>query len=221
MVSGQEVASPSTTDTAEEFIASVHWKKPSAQSEMAAADGITPKPDVPKGMLRVHVQPWGEVHLDGVKRADGQRVVDIAAAPGRHELMVRNPLSEEVRQIVVVPPEGGELRIRLRPLPATLLLQSDQSLQVLASDTVIGEVVGGMPTLLEVPLRRWRGSDLVVLVLQRGARRKEVPLTLEAGRFHSLVVNDLGPESPTNGGPAREEERDRASAGKLRIRPKM
>ena len=93
--------------------APAHGPKPSAAA---------PQPDVrpreqaaapPTGSVRLHVQPWGEVYVDGRKFGVTPPLQNLALNAGTHRIEIRNPGFETHIQVVEIK-EREQIRIRHR-----------------------------------------------------------------------------------------------------------
>ncbi|MCP4504571.1 MAG: hypothetical protein GY822_32085 [Deltaproteobacteria bacterium] len=138
--------------------------------------------------VTVKVAPWGDVFVDGIRISNASTQVVVELEKGQHVLEVRNPFSAMHRQTVKVQDPQTEIRIRLLPEPATLLVEADENGILRANDVIVGEVVGGMPTVFELPFTEWRGSEKVQLRFEGERISRSYSMLLEAGKFHSLQV---------------------------------
>ncbi|MFJ0456240.1 membrane protein [Bordetella bronchiseptica] len=59
-----------------------------AQAESEAA--ATPAPAVARVTVRINVQPWGEIWINGVRRGVSPPMKELRLAPGRYSVVVRN-----------------------------------------------------------------------------------------------------------------------------------
>ncbi|MCS6912033.1 MAG: serine/threonine-protein kinase [Myxococcales bacterium] len=72
--------------------------------------------ELPTGGLRVVVEPWAEVHIDGQLAEVTPFARPLRLSEGPHVVELRNPYFEPVRQVVRVQPGVTEtLRVTLRP----------------------------------------------------------------------------------------------------------
>ncbi|GAB1576062.1 hypothetical protein [Bordetella petrii] len=75
----------------------------------AAAD--EPKPPEPappaSAEIRIHVQPWGEVLVDGRSRGISPPLNRLSLSPGRHQITIRNPAASDYHTTVNVSPGGS------------------------------------------------------------------------------------------------------------------
>jgi len=89
-----------------------------AAGEGAAAEGAeaaeaqageTPpeEPPATSVVVRVHVQPWGEVLIDGRSRGISPPLTELTLAPGRHRVTIRNPAAPDYETSVNVSPGGS------------------------------------------------------------------------------------------------------------------
>jgi hypothetical protein len=84
-----------------------------ADSEPAAGTSAQTLPRAASGVLRFHIVPWGEVHLDGRKVGAAPPLGRLSLPPGTHRIEVRNPGFASHAQVVEVR-AGEELSIRYR-----------------------------------------------------------------------------------------------------------
>ncbi len=94
---------------------------PVAEARPAPKTTAVKKPPPPRaepvpaatGLVRLNIQPWGEIHIDGTKYGVAPPLRDIALKPGIHRIEVRNPGFASYLQVVEIR-SGEEIRIRHR-----------------------------------------------------------------------------------------------------------
>ena len=89
----------------------------SDSAETFTAEGGNPVVPARAGFLRVVVDPWADVYIDGQKVVTTPTARSIALSPGRHFLKFANPFYEELQQEVVVRTAETEVvEVELQPL---------------------------------------------------------------------------------------------------------
>jgi class 3 adenylate cyclase len=76
----------------------------------AKSTGVPTASDAPSGTLKLAIQPWGEIYVDGGKRGFSPPLKALDLAPGRHRIEIRNGQFAPHRQIVDVK-SGEELTV--------------------------------------------------------------------------------------------------------------
>ncbi|MBO1113996.1 hypothetical protein [Bordetella petrii] len=79
-----------------------------AEAAQAQA-GETPPEEPPAAsvVVRVHVQPWGEVLIDGRSRGISPPLTELTLSPGRHRVTIRNPAAPDYETSVNASPGGS------------------------------------------------------------------------------------------------------------------
>jgi hypothetical protein len=67
-------------------------------------------PAAKPGTLKLSIQPWGEVYVDGSKRGVSPPISSLSLAPGKHRIEIRNGQFAPQKQTVDVK-SGGETTI--------------------------------------------------------------------------------------------------------------
>lgn len=81
---------------------------PAGQAAPAADAPKPPEPAPPaSGEIRIHVQPWGEVLVDGRPRGISPPLNRLTLSPGRHQITIRNPAASDYHTTVNVPSGGS------------------------------------------------------------------------------------------------------------------
>jgi hypothetical protein len=94
-------------------------KEPSAKVTVAAAAATTAEKTADKadsttakpGTVKLAVQPWGEVYVDGSKRGISPPLKSLRLAPGKHRIEIRNGQFEPHKETIEVK-SGAESTIR-------------------------------------------------------------------------------------------------------------
>ena len=73
-------------------------KRPDAASAPAAPAAPAAKP----GTLKLVIQPWGEVYVDGSKRGVSPPISSLSLTPGKHRIEIRNSQFAPQKQVVEV-----------------------------------------------------------------------------------------------------------------------
>jgi hypothetical protein len=68
-------------------------------------------PEVKPGTVKLAVQPWGEIYVDGSKRGLSPPLRSITLPPGKHKVEIRNGQFAVYKQTVDVQ-SGKELTVR-------------------------------------------------------------------------------------------------------------
>jgi len=77
---------------------------PGAPGEPAVPEEAPPTTSV---AVRVHVQPWGEVLVDGRSRGISPPLTELTLSPGRHRVTIRNPAAPDYQTTISVDPGGS------------------------------------------------------------------------------------------------------------------
>ena len=82
---------------------------PGATAPAAPTDATTPEEPPPAAsvVVRVHVQPWGEVVVDGRARGISPPLSELTLSPGRHRVTIRNPAAPDYHTTVNVSAGGS------------------------------------------------------------------------------------------------------------------
>ena len=85
-----------------------------AAGGQAAAPGTPAEPPQPEETpppasvaVRVHVQPWGEVLVDGRSRGISPPLTELTLSPGRHRVTIRNPAAPDYETTINVSAGGS------------------------------------------------------------------------------------------------------------------
>ncbi|MBI5543012.1 MAG: serine/threonine protein kinase [Deltaproteobacteria bacterium] len=90
---------------------------PSSAARTRPKSAVSPPGPVPpaapaESLLRIHVSPWADLHVDDALRGAGTMDYEILLPPGRHVVKLVNPFFVEHTQEVVLP-LADTLRVRL------------------------------------------------------------------------------------------------------------
>jgi hypothetical protein len=141
---------------------------PAAAAEPAAKpEALVSTDAVPTGVsaLEITVAPWGDIIVDGHTREKNVTRSRLYLPVGVHDVEIKNPWSRRERRRIEVTEGGATLRVRLRPLPASLIVHSNVDADVLIDGISVG--------------RSWTSeiAPLAVITLQRPGYK---PLITEA-----------------------------------------
>lgn len=170
--------------------AAAHEPSASKTTTAATAKATAPKQvhkraaPVPMGvgLLDVTVAPWGEIVVDGKTRAKSATRTRLYLPVGVHDIEVKNPWSRSEQRRVEVTHAGAQLRVRLRPRPASLVVHSNVDADVLIDGVSVGRSWTSEIAPLAVPLDGWRARRAVRITLQRpGFKPLVTEATLVAG----------------------------------------
>ncbi len=77
---------------------------PAASTEAKHIDAASPPatPAAKPGTLKLVIQPWGEVYVDGSKRGVSPPINQLSLAPGKHKIEIRNGQFVPQKQVVEV-----------------------------------------------------------------------------------------------------------------------
>lgn len=85
--------------------------RPETAGERAEKDADRPVATEKPGTVKLAVQPWGEVYIDGSKRGISPPLKAVNLSPGKHRVEIRNGQFAAYKQTVDVK-SGGELTVR-------------------------------------------------------------------------------------------------------------
>jgi hypothetical protein len=153
---------------------------PAAAAEPAAKpEALVSTDAVPTGVsaLEITVAPWGDIIVDGHTREKNVTRSRLYLPVGVHDVEIKNPWSRRERRRIEVTEGGATLRVRLRPLPASLIVHSNVDADVLIDGISVGRSWTSEIAPLAVPLDGWRARRRVRITLQRPGYK---PLITEA-----------------------------------------
>ncbi|WP_026075943.1 PEGA domain-containing protein [Noviherbaspirillum massiliense] len=104
----QPTASAADVKTASTASASAVTTKPAETAEKAGSDEATA---VKPGKVKLSIQPWGEIYVDGSKRGISPPLKSLTLPPGEHKIEVRNGQFVPYRQTIEVK-SGGEATVK-------------------------------------------------------------------------------------------------------------
>ncbi|KGD57103.1 serine/threonine kinase domain protein [Burkholderia pseudomallei] len=85
---------------------------PSVAQEAAAAAEQRPPPDMQETIpVRLHVRPWGDVYVSGVKRGASPPLRTLSLAPGVYQIEIRNGTLPPLRRTVKIDPGSKPVSI--------------------------------------------------------------------------------------------------------------
>lgn len=146
---------------------------PSARAVPAAAASVVPSgSDAPApGQLRLFVQPYADVYIDGTKRASAVPMVDLELSRGDHEVRLVHPDCEDwARRVHVDATTGGSpLRIRLQPKPAWLrVVSAPPDAEVMVDGVFRGTARETATEPLRIPMRDQSTRRVLVRLFKPG-----------------------------------------------------
>jgi class 3 adenylate cyclase len=92
-------------------IAMVKTQQPETAEEKSEKEADRPALTEKPGTVKLAVQPWGEVYIDGSKRGISPPLKALTLSPGKHRVEIRNGQFAAYKQTVDVK-SGGELTVR-------------------------------------------------------------------------------------------------------------
>jgi len=186
-----------------------------AVDETAGSGPAAPAPSVPRPAprapsrvavaavpLTVHVRPYAQrALLDGVEVATGQQRIVFSLTPGAHRLRIEHPCCDPFEKEVdaETAARGGELKIPLTPLPASLRVTGDPATRVFLDGKLLGTAGDSQREPFRVPVPQDGGSPYdgegELRLEPPGRPPASAPVRFRAGQ--EITVPVVRPEEPS------------------------
>ncbi len=143
-----------------------------------------PAPAAPlPGRLRLFVQPYADVFVDGQRRASGVPTLDLELTRGPHTLRLVHPDCDPWERRIDVAADGDPLRVRLVPKPAWLSIRATPPDADVMVDGVFEQTArDSIARPIRVPMNAGPTRTVTVRVFTPGYRDlvREVPVRANA-----------------------------------------
>ena len=148
------------------------------------------------GQLRIFVQPYADVYVDGTKRATAVPTLELSLPQGPHDIRLVHPDCEDWKRTVAVGPIPGDapLRVKLSPKPAWLkIAATPDDAEVMVDGVFRGTARQAQTDPIRVSMQDQATRKVVVRLFKPGYRdfvrdvalrangSAELRATLEAG----------------------------------------
>ncbi len=132
--------------------------KPTPNVQPKPEEDRKPPPSPRKGWIRVKVEPWAEIYIDGRYRGDAAPSLRVQLKRGSHSLECRNSKYRTYSEVIRITP--GELSTRtviLEKLTGRIMISTAPGAQILVDGVSVGV------TPLRKPLKLEAGDHLVTV----------------------------------------------------------
>jgi serine/threonine-protein kinase len=166
-----------------------HPRPPPVAPTLAVAP-IKPAGEAETSTLSLTIRPWADVFVDGSKMAKGVPSVQLALAPGQHQLALSHPDCKPLRETINLRPgENQRLRLELEPMPARLRIRAvPGGAGVMVDSVFLGLADDSKVTPIPVDMANQQTRRVMVRVFKDGFLDKELPVTLSANHEVPLDV---------------------------------
>lgn len=173
-------------------LASTQTKPPPNENASETAVAAAGTVDATPRAMELRVRPWADVFVDGKKVASEVKSTTLHLLPGTHTVVLKNHMAKEWRREVDIPVEGKgrvpKLQVKLKPKPASLVVQANVDADILLVEPSTGRrlFVGRSrkseqtPVQIELPAGSERTYEVVLT--KAGFRTERVKRRFTTGK---------------------------------------